>query len=195
LAAHVVGTQPHLFGVPPPPHVFGAAHVPQSRLPPQPSETTPHSAPSCAQVFIVQPQTFASPAPPHDCGDAHEPQASIAPQPFAIMPQFLPCIAQVMGLQPHLLSVPPPPQVAGAVQMLGQVMILPQVSDTVPHSAPWSAHDLAMQGIAPHRFGPSPPHMRPVAHVPQSIIPPQPSGTMPQLAFAAEHVVGVQPHL
>ena len=51
-AVHVVGVQaappsgpavnePHLLN-PPPPHVSGAVHVPQSRTPPQPSPFLPH---------------------------------------------------------------------------------------------------------------------------------------------------------
>jgi hypothetical protein len=34
---HIVAVQPHLFGVPPPPHVSGMLQPPQLRLPPQPS--------------------------------------------------------------------------------------------------------------------------------------------------------------
>jgi hypothetical protein len=46
---------PHWFGVPPPPQVKGAVHVPQSRLPPQPSESDPHPAPALAHVVGTQP--------------------------------------------------------------------------------------------------------------------------------------------
>jgi hypothetical protein len=111
------------------------------------------------------------------------------------MPQFLPCIAQVTGLHPHLLSTPPPPHVFGVVHEPGHVMILPHPSETVPHSAPRSAHVFGMHGVEPQRFGPSPPQMSGIVQVLQSIMPPQPSGSMPQLAFSAAHVVGVQPHL
>src|ERR1700722_1494100 len=41
---------------------------------------------------------------------------------------------------------------------------------------------------------PAPPHIWPLAHVPQLSVPPQPSGTEPQLSPRAAHVVGVQAH-
>jgi hypothetical protein len=49
----VVGV-PQTFGVPPPPHVAGAAHVPQSSALPHPFGTDPHSAPASAHVVGVQ---------------------------------------------------------------------------------------------------------------------------------------------
>src|SRR5579859_786700 len=52
-----------------------------------------------------------------------------------------------------------------------------------------------MHGVLPQRFGPSPPHTMGGAHDLQSIIPPQPSGSMPQFALADSQVLGLQPHL
>jgi hypothetical protein len=45
---------PQTFAVPAPPHVCGDAQLPQSSVPPQPSETLPHVAPRSAQVCGVQ---------------------------------------------------------------------------------------------------------------------------------------------
>jgi hypothetical protein len=181
------------LGVPFAPQVNGAAHVPQSSLPPQPSSATPHAALRSTHVFGVQPHTPVVPAPPQVWGAVHIPQSSIALHPSGIGPQFLPCIAQVVGLQPHLLATPPPPQALGAWQGLPQSTSLPQVSETVPHSAPRSAQVLAMHGLVPQRLGPSPPQIAGWVHDLQSIMPPQPSGKSPQFAFCASQVVGVQP--
>src|SRR2546428_108771 len=56
------GSVPHTLGVPPPPQLSGAVHVPQSIAPPQPSSMTPQSTPA-THVFGVQPQAFAIPPP------------------------------------------------------------------------------------------------------------------------------------
>ena len=64
-----------------------------------------------------------------------------------------------------------------------------------PHSAPRSAHVLATQGVLPQRFGPSPPQNAGAVQALQSIMPPQPSGIIPQFAFFDPHVAGVQAHL
>src|SRR5262245_48106272 len=45
---------PQTFGVPPPPQVCGRVHVPQSRVPPQPSAIIPQFAPAAAHVVGVQ---------------------------------------------------------------------------------------------------------------------------------------------
>jgi hypothetical protein len=64
ISAHVFGVHgpppsgsdvPHTFGVPPPPHVAGAVHVPQSINEPQPSPCLPHDAPSSTHVFGLHP--------------------------------------------------------------------------------------------------------------------------------------------
>src|SRR5205823_3729739 len=88
---HVVGLQPHLLSVPPPPQVLGAAQVfPQSSSLPQPSDTEPHSAPSSMHVLALQglvPQRFGPP-PPQMAGCMHEPQSSIPPQWSGKSPQL-----------------------------------------------------------------------------------------------------------
>src|SRR5580693_8630987 len=45
---------PQTLGVPPPPQVWGAVHVPQSSMSPQPSGIWPQVAPCCSQVDGVQ---------------------------------------------------------------------------------------------------------------------------------------------
>jgi len=47
-------TVPQTFGVPPPPQVSGRVHVPQSRVPPQPSAIMPQFAPAAAHVVGEQ---------------------------------------------------------------------------------------------------------------------------------------------
>jgi hypothetical protein len=49
---HVAGVQPHLFGVIPPPHVWGATQgSPQSVVEPQPSDTLPQSPAAQARAW------------------------------------------------------------------------------------------------------------------------------------------------
>src|SRR5260221_14691121 len=103
------------------------------------------------------------------------------PQPSGIVPQFLPCIVQVVGMHPHLVGMPPPPQDFGSVQVFVQVKTLPHPSEIEPHSAPSEAHVFGTQGVAPHRFGPAPPHTSAPVQALQSSMPPQPSGIVPQL--------------
>jgi hypothetical protein len=55
LAQHPV-PHPHWLGTPPPPHCWPVGHVPQSRVPPQPSEAEPQLSPSSAHVFGTQAQ-------------------------------------------------------------------------------------------------------------------------------------------
>src|SRR4030095_659473 len=92
-----VGPQP--CALPPPPQVCGRVHVPQSRVPPQPSAIIPQFAPTAAHVVGEQPQTFGVPPPPQVCGRAHVPQSRVPPQPSAIIPQFAPSAAHVVGVQ------------------------------------------------------------------------------------------------
>jgi hypothetical protein len=51
--AHVIGVQPvlqHWPGIPQPPQVCGAGHMPQSIEAPHPSPAGPQAIPSCAHV-------------------------------------------------------------------------------------------------------------------------------------------------
>lgn len=53
---------------------------------------------------------------------------------------------------PQAFAVPPPPHVAGAAQD-PQLNVLPQPSDTEPHSAPTAVHVVGVQQI-PNGFDP-----------------------------------------
>jgi len=92
--------QPHTLSVPAPPHVCGAAQLPQASILPQPSGTLPQLLPSPAQVAGVQPHTLALPLtpPPQLCGAVQLPQLSVIPQPSLTVPQFLPCAMQLIGM-------------------------------------------------------------------------------------------------
>jgi hypothetical protein len=146
---------PQTFGVPSPPQVAGAVHVPQFRVPPQPSEMFPQFLLCAAHVVGVQ-QTFATQVP------AHVPQSRAPPHPSEIVPQFAPCPAHVVGVQPHTFGVPPPPQVSGEVQDphsigCGQVPL-----ETVPQFAPCPAHVVGVQHT-PNGFEPG---GAPLTHAP-----------------------------
>jgi hypothetical protein len=92
--AQVSGAQlgaPHLFAMPPPPHVSGATQVPQLRRLPQPSGMLPQSALRAAHVVAVQipppPHLLATPPPPQVWGATHWPQSSVCPpQPSLCLP-------------------------------------------------------------------------------------------------------------
>jgi hypothetical protein len=57
------GVHPHTFDTPPPPHVSGAVHVPQSCVLPQPSGIAPHFP--VQSKTGVHPHTPGVPPPPH----------------------------------------------------------------------------------------------------------------------------------
>jgi hypothetical protein len=75
----------------------------------------------------------------------------------------------------------------------------PQLS--LPLMAPHVAAALAqksesLSAVQPQTFAPAdpPPQVSGALHVPHDRVPPQPSGTEPQLSPCAAHVVGEQPH-
>jgi hypothetical protein len=66
--------------------------------------------------------------------------------------------------------------------------IPPQPSSIVPQLS-FAGHDVT--GVHPHRFGvPPPPHDLPAGHMPQSIVLPHPSDTIPQSAFCDAQLAG-----
>lgn len=81
---------PHWLGTPPPPQIVPPVHwdVPQSRMPPQPSATLPHSfdahvvfgthVPPSAPDTLPPPQTLGPP-PPQISGGVHVPQLAVTP--------------------------------------------------------------------------------------------------------------------
>ena len=57
--AHDFTVHPHWFSTPPPPHVSGAVHEPQSTVEPQPSSMVPQAAPTCRHDLGEQPSAWA----------------------------------------------------------------------------------------------------------------------------------------
>jgi hypothetical protein len=127
--------QPQRFAVPPPPHVWGAVHIPQWSMPPQPSDASPQSRPSDAHVFGVHGPAphWLGAAAPHTCVGGHMPHMSVCPQPSDVVPQLAPCAAQVVGLQAHLFAMH-----ERGVAQFPQSSFVPHPSSTMPHSA-WSS--------------------------------------------------------
>ena len=170
--------QPQTLGVPPPPQVWGTVQVPQSRVPPQPSGTSPQLSPAGHLVIgVVQPHLLAVPPPPQVWGAVQVPQPG-APQ------------------QPHALGVPPPPQVWGALQV-PQLITLPQLSSAVPQS--WPMGQVVMVGVQPHWLGTPPPPQVSLGlgqvRGPQLTLLPQPLEMLPQLLPAGQAVRGLQAHV
>jgi hypothetical protein len=108
MASQLVGVQPHVFGVSPPPHVWGAVHVPQSSMPPHPSGIEPQCASMASQLVGVQPHVFGVSPPPHVWGAVHVPQSSMPPHPSGTSPQLASASLQVLGVhQGHGPSMHP----------------------------------------------------------------------------------------
>ena len=103
--ALVSSVQPHTLLAPPPPQVFGSAHVPHARLLPQPSEMLPQFLPCVPQLVGMQgpwPQMFGMLLAPQTSGAWQAgPQLIGWPQLLLIVPQFLPLHAVLFGVHPH----------------------------------------------------------------------------------------------
>jgi hypothetical protein len=133
-AASLSAVHPHTLPVPPPPHVWGNVHVPQSvvRDVPQLSAAVrlpqffPSRVQNVALLSAVQPHTLVVPPPPQLWGAVHVPhevtvrdvpQLSLA----VTVPQFFPSrvqnAASASAVQPHTLAVPPPAHVCGEVHV------------------------------------------------------------------------------
>lgn len=120
--------------------------MPQLKVPPQPSGSTPHSAPAVVHEVATQPHRPGAPPPPHDAGAAQTPHVSVPPQPSETSAQSAPWLAQVCaahGLAPHLLA-PAPPHTSPAAQA-PQLMMPPHPSGAVPQVAPRAVHVVATQ--------------------------------------------------
>jgi hypothetical protein len=183
-----LGVHPHLYAVPPPPHVCGAVHGPQLNVPPHPSGGLPHVAPTAAQVVVVQPHTLGTPPPPHVFGAVQPGQVCVTPQLSVSVPHDTVQSTGGDGVQPHTFGTPPPPHVCGAVHVDPQSRDPPHESVITPH-LPVQLH----VGVHPHTFDtPPPPHVSGAVHAPQSCVPPQPSGIDPHLPVQSN--VGVHPH-
>lgn len=76
-------------------------HAPQSTTSPQPSDTTPHDAPSSSQLLGIhgfEPQVLIPP-PPQTEPEGHWPQSRTPPQPSGALPHVAPACAQVLAEQ------------------------------------------------------------------------------------------------
>ncbi len=84
--------QPQLYGVPPPPQLCGARHVPQSTDFPQLFVALSQLFPAQVTEVLsgVQPQVNGAPPPPHVCGAVHVPQLTVCPQLLVAGPQLFP---------------------------------------------------------------------------------------------------------
>lgn len=80
-------------------HLCCAAHVPQARLPPQPSAMVPQVAPSWPQLVGVHPHWLGTPPAPHAPGGLQVPQFRMPPQPFAAWPHLAERRVHVVGVQ------------------------------------------------------------------------------------------------
>jgi hypothetical protein len=82
IGVQVPGVAPHTLGVRLP-HVWPAAHPPQSTWPPQPLPTTPQYLPPLVVHWMGEqapesggkPQRLVRPAPPHVCAPEQPPQS------------------------------------------------------------------------------------------------------------------------
>ena len=227
-AGHTWGTHalasptPQTPGVPPPPHVSGAVHVPQLRESPHLSPAGPQLIFCDAHVSGTQsppssppsggmnplPHTLGLPPAPHFKGDVQVPQESVPPQPSPAGPQLKPRSTQVFGVQmgagvPHTAGVPPPPHVAGEVHE-PHASVSPQPSPAGPQPIFWSVHESGTHAppsippsggtkLDPHVLGlPPPPQMSGAVQDPQESAPPHPSPAGPQLIPRSLQVFGTQ---
>jgi len=101
-------------------------------------------------------------------------------------------------VQPHLLATPAPPQVWPATVQLPQSSVALHPLETVPQfKLPSDTHVFAVQEPVAHWFGvlPPPPHVWPATvQLPQSRVPPQASGAVPQARPRPLHVFAAHPH-
>jgi hypothetical protein len=119
-AAQVVATHgsvPHTPAL----QVCPEGHDPQSRIPPQSSESVPQVCCCVAQVVFSQVQVLSA---AQVSGALHDPQSMVLPQPSLIVPHRAFAEAQLSGRHPQILGTSTP-QLSGAVQV-PQEIVLPQ---------------------------------------------------------------------
>jgi hypothetical protein len=154
----MIVVEPQTFGSPAPPHdspLGQAAPVPHVTVPPQPSAITPQFIGMPDEVTqtelalagtqpAVPPHTFGVPPPPHVAGGEQVTHGAgmTPPHPSPCGPQSVETLGSLHVLATHVgvltpqtLGVPPPPQVAGLVQVVGQLNVPLQPSLTTPQSA------------------------------------------------------------
>jgi hypothetical protein len=200
--AQIFGLHPQRLAMPPPPHVAGAAQLPQLSMPPHPLGTSPQLAPRAEHVTGVHPHLFGTPPPPHRAGATHVPQFCTSPHPSETKPHSAPTWAQVHVEQPSSSQkfgrgVPRGPlsglpQVESWPRHVPQKTVPPHSSDIVPQLAPRAAQ---VVGVHPQRFGtPLPPQVSGAAQEPHASVPPQRSEMVPHSTPIWAQVVGLQPH-
>lgn len=92
-----VEAEPHAFGIPAPPHVSGAEHVPHDSIAVQPSEMSPQVAANCSQVR-----------------GTHVPPSGPAPVlPVAPLPELPPQATRAAKLVTTVASDAAPPRIRG----------------------------------------------------------------------------------
>jgi hypothetical protein len=174
----------------PPPHVWGEVQLPQFNVGTgQPGWLmVPQLSP--AGHAVRQPAGMHVPAGPHT-GVAPEqvPQATWPPQPSACVPQVCPPVHVVTFVQPQTFGVPglPPPHVRPVAQV-PQLTAGQPAGVTVPQLSPAGQVVGQLAAQVPEVL-----QVVPVAHAPQEIVPPQPSGCVPQVCPPVHAVALVQP--
>jgi hypothetical protein len=195
--------------------VWQVVHVPQEMVPPQPSDPVPQVCPPVHAVEGVQPQTFGVPPPPQVCGDLQLPQLSVPPQPLEMVPQVACCAAQVVGVQqvPLLQTWPDEQQLMPHVAVEEAQAHFPFVHvwfapQTVPQAPQLWVSEAVLTQVPAQQVPLAPPpslqlppepgwqvpllQVWQVGQLPHESVPPQPSGTDPQVAPCAAQLVGVQ---
>jgi hypothetical protein len=81
----------------------------------------------------------------HVAGAVQVPQSSEPPQPSSTKPHSAPSAVHVLGEHPQMFASPPPPQDAGAVHVLPQSSIDPQLSGIIPQFLPCIAQVVGLQ--------------------------------------------------
>jgi hypothetical protein len=121
---------PHWYGLPPPPHVFGATQPPQEIVPPQPSLMSPQPAPTCVQVRLVHVGVL------HFCEQQSASTVHVAAVPWHDV--HVPPMHR-FEQQPALLVQPPPPGTHIWQTLLTQVKP-PQQGFVASHATPGFPH-------------------------------------------------------
>ncbi len=182
-SADVSGVHPHWFGVPNPPHVSGAAQLPQlatvrgsRQLSSAVSEShvAPCRAQNAASVSGVHaPHTFGTPPLPQRSAGVHVPQSTVRDAPQLSSDVSDPhsaarraqSSASLSGVQPHTFADPPPPHVSGAAHAPhDSLREAPQLSvaSTVPQLVPSRAQSSELDsGTHASPSGPPPPSVAP----------------------------------
>jgi hypothetical protein len=166
----VIGVQPHLPGVPPPPQLLKPVQL-QVTEPPQPSGKVPQLPPAHGSL-LVHPHLPAVPPPPQVFEPVH-PHDTAIPHESLSEPQLTPSHGLPLGVHPHALGAPPPPQVFGAAHVLPQSTLLPQLLVVTPQATLLQVVALGSSTQLQVEGGP-PTQLSPAAHAVHRLTSPQP---------------------